>query len=73
MCWPASARRQTILLALNPKVMSDVRLTTYATLTEVDSTTGNVVSTFDIRLPEYTTQTRHRVAIKSGETVVMGG
>ena len=65
---------QTILLALNPKVMSDVRLTTYATLTEVDSTTGNVVSTFDIRLPEYTTQDlATRVVIKSGETVVMGG
>lgn len=64
---------QTILLALNPKVNSEVRLATFATITDVDDA-GRPVSTFDIKLPEYRTQAiATRVAVKSGETVVMGG
>src|SRR5207247_7662750 len=44
----------------------------YTTLSEVNE--SNVVSRFDIRLPEYTTQDlATRVIVKSGETVVMGG
>lgn len=64
---------QTVLLALNPKVNSDVRLATFATITDVDDA-GRPVSTFDIKLPEYRTQEiATRVAVRSGETVVMGG
>jgi type II secretory pathway component GspD/PulD (secretin) len=64
---------QTILLALNPKVNSDVKLATFATITDVDEA-GRPVSSFDIRLPEYRTQElATRVAVQSGETVVMGG
>ncbi|MBL9137018.1 MAG: hypothetical protein JNK85_14195 [Verrucomicrobiales bacterium] len=64
---------QTILLALNPRVNSDVKLATFATITDVDEA-GRPVSSFDIRLPEYRTQEiATRVAVQSGETVVMGG
>jgi type IV pilus assembly protein PilQ len=64
---------QTILLALNPRVNSEVRLATFATITDVDAA-GRPVSSFDIKLPEYRTQEiATRVAVKSGETVVMGG
>lgn len=64
---------QTILLALNPRVNSEVRLATFATITDVDEA-GRPVSSFDIRLPEYRTQEiATRVAVQSGETVVMGG
>lgn len=64
---------QTILLGLKPRVNSEVRLTTFATVTDVDEF-GRPVNTFDIRLPEYRTQElATRVAVKSGETVVMGG
>ena len=64
---------QTIYLALNPEINSDVKLVTFATITDKDDQ-GNVVSTFDIRLPEYRTQNMAtRVVIKSGETVVLGG
>lgn len=64
---------QTILLALRPRVNSEVRLATFATITDVDAS-GRPVSTFDIKLPEYRTQEiSTRVAVKSGETVVMGG
>jgi type IV pilus assembly protein PilQ len=64
---------QTILLALNPRVHSEVRLATFATITDVDSA-GRPVSSFDIKLPEYRTQEiATRVAVRSGETVVMGG
>jgi len=64
---------QSILLALNPKVSQDVKLVTFATLSDVDAE-GNVVSTFDIRLPESRTQELStRVVVRSGETVVMGG
>lgn len=64
---------QTILLALRPRVNSEVKLATFATITDVDDA-GRPVSTFDIKLPEYRTQEiATRVAVKSGETVVMGG
>jgi len=64
---------QTILLALNPRVNSEVRLATFATITDVDEA-GRLVSTFDIKLPEYRTQEiATRVSVRSGETVVMGG
>ena len=62
-----------IVLALNPRVNTDVQLVKYATLTDYDST-GRIQNTFDINLPQYRTQELStRVAIKSGETVVMGG
>jgi type II secretory pathway component GspD/PulD (secretin) len=64
---------QSIALALHPKVSQDVRLVTYATLSDVDAS-GNVISTFDIRLPEARTQELEtRVNVRSGQTVVMGG
>lgn len=64
---------QTVLLALKPKVNSEVRLATFATITDVDDA-GRPVSTFDIKLPEYRTQEiATRVSVRSGETVVMGG
>ena len=64
---------RSILLALHPEVNQDVKLVTYATLTDVDEN-GKVVSTFDIKLPETRTQSlQTRVVVKSGQTVVMGG
>ncbi len=63
----------SIVLALNPRVNTDVQLVRYATLTDF-SADGRVQNTFDINLPQYRTQELStRVAIKSGETVVMGG
>jgi type IV pilus assembly protein PilQ len=62
-----------IVLALNPRVNTDVQLVKYATLTDYDST-GRIQNTFDINLPQYRTQELStRVAIGSGQTVVMGG
>jgi type II secretory pathway component GspD/PulD (secretin) len=64
---------KSILLALNPKVNTQVLLQTYTTISQV-TTTGNPPTTFDIKLPTYTTEELStRVAVKSGETVVMGG
>jgi type IV pilus assembly protein PilQ len=64
---------QNILLALRPRVSQDVQLVTFATLSDVDAS-GNIISTFDIRLPESRTQELStRVIVQSGETVVMGG
>jgi type IV pilus assembly protein PilQ len=64
---------RTIFLALRPRVNSEVKLVPFATITDKDDA-GNVVSTFDIKLPEYRTQElATRVAVRSGETVVMGG
>jgi type II secretory pathway component GspD/PulD (secretin) len=61
-----------IVLALNPRVNTDVQLVTLATLTDFQG--ANTATTFDIRLPEYRTQElATRVVVKSGETVVMGG
>lgn len=67
-----------ILLALNPRVNTDVQLVKFATLTDfqgTDPATGQrITTTFDISLPQYRTQELStRVVIKSGETVVMGG
>ncbi len=65
----------SIVLALNPRVNTDVQLVKYATLTDILSPgPPPQVSTFDINLPQYRTQELStRVAVKSGETVVMGG
>jgi type IV pilus assembly protein PilQ len=61
-----------IILALNPRVNTDVQLVKFATLT--DNQPGGQISTFDINLPQYRTQElATRVVVKSGETVVMGG
>jgi len=64
---------RNIMLAINPRVNSDVQMVRYATLTDYDAT-GRLQSTFDINLPQYRTQELStRVTVKSGETVVMGG
>ena len=64
---------RSILLALNPRVNTDVQLKRYATLSQYGAGT-NVQSTFDINLPQYRTQELStRVVVKSGQTVVMGG
>jgi type IV pilus assembly protein PilQ len=64
---------KSILLALNPRVNTDVQLVTYATLSDYDSQ-GRLQNTFNINLPQYRTQELStRVVVKSGETVVMGG
>jgi type IV pilus assembly protein PilQ len=61
-----------ILLALNPKVNTDVQLVRFATLTDYSG--GGQPSTFDISLPQYRTQELStRVVVRSGETVTMGG
>ena len=66
---------ESIVLALNPKVNSQVLLETYTTVAQVSGGAVNApISTFDIKLPTYRTQElATRVAVKSGETVVMGG
>jgi type IV pilus assembly protein PilQ len=65
---------KSILLALNPKVNTDVQLVRYATLTDFQGGTNNPFSTFDINLPQYRTQELStRVVVSSGQTVVMGG
>ncbi len=65
----------SIVLALNPRINSDVQLVKYATLTDILSPgPPPIVSTFDINLPQYRTQELStRVVVKTGETVVMGG
>ena len=64
---------KSILLALNPIVNTDVQLVKYATLSQYGTGT-NVQSSFDIKLPQYRTEELStRVAVKSGQTVVMGG
>jgi type IV pilus assembly protein PilQ len=64
---------KSIMLALHPEVKSAVQLVTFATVTDRNDA-GNVVGTFDIKLPQYRTQTlATRVVVKSGQTVVMGG
>jgi len=63
---------QSIVLALNPRVNTDVRMEKFATL--VDNSGTGAASTFDINLPQYRTQELStRVVVKSGETVAMGG
>lgn len=64
---------KSILLALHPRVNTDVQLVKYATLTDFNAA-GNVQSTFDINLPQFRTQElATRMVVKSGDTVVMGG
>jgi type II secretory pathway component GspD/PulD (secretin) len=64
---------RSILLALNPRVNTDVQLIKYATLSDYNAN-GDLQHTFDINLPQYRTQElATRVAVKSGETVAMGG
>ena len=64
---------ESIMLALHPEVNQEVKLVTFATVTDRDLA-GNVISSFDIRLPESRTQEiSTRVIVKSGQTVVMGG
>ncbi len=64
---------ESIMLALHPEVNQEVKLVTFATVTDRD-VAGNVISSFDIRLPESRTQEiSTRVVVKSGQTVVMGG
>jgi Bacterial type II and III secretion system protein len=65
---------KSILLALNPIVNTDVQLVKYATLTQYGGVGTNVQNTFDIKLPQYRTEEiSTRVAVKSGQTVAMGG
>ena len=65
---------RSIVLALNPKVNGTVLLQTYTTVSQVTANSSNPPSTFDIKLPTYRTQElATRVAVKSGDTVVMGG
>jgi type II secretory pathway component GspD/PulD (secretin) len=64
---------KSILLALNPKVNSQVILETYTTISQYYAA-GTPPTTFDIKLPTYTTEELNtRMTVKSGETVVMGG
>lgn len=68
----------SLVLALNPRVNTDVQLVKYATLTDYQGTDPTTqkpfTSTFDINLPQYRTQELStRMVVKSGETVVMGG
>lgn len=64
---------RSILLALNPRINSEVQLKEFAKITDTDDQ-GRVASQFEIKLPEYRTQDLStRVVIRSGETVVMGG
>ncbi len=68
---------RSIVLALNPRVNTDVQLVKFATLTDFQGTDAAgrpIFSTYDINLPQYRTQElATRVVVKSGETVVMGG
>ena len=64
---------KSILLALNPRVNTQVILETYTTISQF-TTANSPPTTFDIKLPTYRTQELStRVSINSGETVVMGG
>jgi type IV pilus assembly protein PilQ len=63
----------SIVLALNPRVNTDVQMVKYTTLYDYN-VDGDLQSSLDIRLPQYRTQELStRVVVKSGETVVMGG
>jgi type IV pilus assembly protein PilQ len=64
---------KSIVLALHPRVNTDVQLVKYATLNDFDAT-GKLQSSFDINLPQYRTEEMAtRMVVKSGDTVVMGG
>lgn len=63
-----------IILALNPRVNTDVQLVPFATLADYDPQNRQVLNSFTLKLPEYRTQElATRVVVRSGETVVMGG
>jgi len=69
---------KSIVLALNPRVNTDVRLVTFATLTDYQGSDPNtrqpLLSSFELKLPEYRTQELStRVVVNNGDTVVMGG
>jgi type II secretory pathway component GspD/PulD (secretin) len=65
---------KSILLALNPQVNSQVLLQKYTTVSQVIPSTPPETTSFDINLPTYRTdELATRVAVKSGDTVVMGG
>ncbi|NBB79170.1 MAG: type II secretion system protein GspD [Verrucomicrobia bacterium] len=64
---------RSIMLALAPKVTSEVELVTFAEVRDRNED-GQLVSSFDIRLPESRDQElATRAVVDSGETVVMGG
>ena len=64
---------RSIMLALHPKVSQDVELVTFASITDRNDR-GDVVSEFEIKLPESRDQELStRVVIQSGQTVAMGG
>jgi type IV pilus assembly protein PilQ len=64
---------KSIMLALNPEVNQDVKMVTFATVSDKNSQ-GQISSTFDIKLPQMGKQSlATRVMIKSGQTVAMGG
>lgn len=64
---------RSIMLALAPKVTSEVELVTFAEVRDRNES-GELVSSFDIRLPESRDQElATRAVVQSGETVVMGG
>lgn len=64
---------RSIMLALAPKVTSEVELVTFAEVRDRNEA-GQLVSSFDIRLPESRDQElATRAVVESGETVVMGG
>jgi len=63
----------SIVLALNPRVNTQVQLETYTTILQYNMN-GGVSGQIPIRLPTYRTQElATRVAVQSGQTVVMGG
>lgn len=64
---------KSILLALNPEINSDVAMEEFTTVSDTDPS-GNVLNRMSLKLPTYRTQNlATRAAVKSGETVVMGG
>jgi type IV pilus assembly protein PilQ len=65
---------KSIVLALNPKVNTQVQLVDYNTIVQYGGQNNQPLSSFKIRLPTYRTQElATRVTVKSGDTVVMGG
>jgi type IV pilus assembly protein PilQ len=64
---------KSIVLALNPKVNTQVQLVPYNTIVQYNAN-NTPQSSFQIKLPTYRTdELATRVVVKSGETVVMGG
>ncbi|MBR5605612.1 MAG: type II secretion system protein GspD, partial [Verrucomicrobia bacterium] len=64
---------ETIMLALNPVVNTDVDMVEFTSINDYDED-GKILHSFSIKLPEYKKQSLStRVAVKSGQTVAMGG